>query len=176
MIELFIEEDQYRRIAIKKEGILSECYFEDKNQEVRSGDLFLGIIRKKVKALHSVFIDIGQKKNAFLYVTSSTKFQDYKEGQSILVEVIKEEEGSKGTKVTDKVSLGGRFVVFFQGKGIGYSKRLDREAFLDKQGSQNPKEGFRMLFRSAAMDAEKEALEKEMEALHKTFSDVLKKA
>ncbi len=59
MIELFIEEDHYRRIALKDNGILSECYFEDKNQEVRSGDLFLGIIRKKVKSLHSVFIDIG---------------------------------------------------------------------------------------------------------------------
>ncbi len=176
MIELFIEEDQYRRIAIKDNGLLSECYFEDKNQEVRSGDLFLGIIKKKVKALHSVFIDIGLKKNAFLYVTNNLKFQDYKEGQSILVEVIKEEEGSKGTKVTDKISLGGRFVVMFQGKGIGYSKRLEREAFLEKQGNQAPKEGFRILFRSAAMDADKKELEKEIEEIHNTFSEILKKA
>ncbi|MFH5836000.1 ribonuclease E/G [Proteiniclasticum sp. C24MP] len=176
MIELFIEEDQYRRIAIKESGVLSECYFEDKNQEVRSGDIFLGIIRKKVKALHSVFIDIGLKKNAFLYVTDNNNFQDYKEGQSILVEVIKEEEGSKGTKVTDKISLGGRFVVFFQGKGIGYSKRLDREKFLEKQGNQNTKEGFRILFRSAAMDADREELEKEIDEIHTAFTDILKKA
>ena len=176
MIELFIEEDHYRRIAIKDNGILSECYFEDKNQEVRSGDLFLGIIRKKVKSLHSVFIDIGLKKNAFLYVTNNIMFEDYKEGQSILVEVIKEEEGSKGTKVTDKISLGGRFVVFFLGKGIGYSKRLEREKFLDKQGNQTPKEGFRILYRSAAMDANKNELQKEIEELHSAFLDILKKA
>jgi hypothetical protein len=47
MIELFIEEDHYRRIAIKNNGILSECYFEDKNQEVRSGDLFFRHYSKK---------------------------------------------------------------------------------------------------------------------------------
>ena len=176
MIELFIEEDQYRRIAIKENSVLTECYFEDRNQEVRSGDVFLGIIRKKVKALHSVFIDIGLKKNAFLYVTNNNRFEDYKEGQSILVEVIKEEEGSKGTKVTDKVSLGGRFVVFFEGKGIGYSKRLNREEFLEKQGNQNPKDGFRILFRSAAMDADKKELDKEIDEIHNAFKEIMKKA
>ena len=94
MMELFIEEDEYRRIAIKENGILNECYFEERNDSVKSGDLILGIIKKKVKALNSVFIDIGLSKNAFLYVLDKNALDDYKEGQSILVEVIKEEEGS----------------------------------------------------------------------------------
>lgn len=176
MIELFIEEDRFRRIAIKKNGVLAECYFEDRNQEVRSGDIFLGIIRKKVKALNSVFIDIGQKKNAFLFVNEQEKFQDYKEGQSILVEVIKEEEGSKGTKVTDKISIGGRFVVLFPGKGISYSKKISREDFLEKHGSQKPRDGFRILFREAAMAATREEIIKEIEGIELEFLDILKKS
>ena len=176
MIELFIEEDRYRRIAIKRNGVLAECYFEDKNQEVRSGDIFLGIIRKKVKALNSVFIDIGQKKNAFLFVTEKERFQDYKEGQSILVEVIKEEEGSKGTKVTDKISIGGRFAVLFPGKGISYSKKISREEFLEKHGSQKPRDGFRILFREAAMAASREEIHKEIDEIEQEFVGILKKS
>ncbi len=176
MIELFIEEDQYRRIALKKNNVLSECYFEEIDQEVRSGDIFLGIIKKKVKSLNSVFIDIGLKKNAFLYVTDRNKFQDYKEGQSILVEVIKEEEGSKGTKVTDKISIGGRFVVLFEGKGFNFSKKINREDFLEKHGSQTPREGVRILFREASYDASKDEIEKEISDLHQEFKDILKKS
>lgn len=176
MIELFIEEDQYRRIVLKKNSILSECYFEDTDQEVRSGDIFLGIIKKKVKSLNSVFIDIGLKKNAFLFVTDRNKFQDYKEGQSILVEVIKEEEGSKGTKVTEKISVGGRYVVLFEGKGFNYSKKISKDDFLEKHGSQTPREGVRILFREASFDAAKEEIEKEIDELYAEFKDILKKS
>ena len=176
MIELFIEEDEYRRIAIKDNGVLSECYFEDKNDAVKSGDLILGIIKKKVKALNSVFIDIGLKKNAFLYVQDKTIFSDYKEGQSLLVEVIKEEEGSKGTKVTDKISLGGKYVVIFPGKGISFSKKLDREAFLEKQGSVFAIKGYKVLYREAAMEGPNEEVSREVLKLTAEFDEILKKA
>lgn len=176
MIELFIEEDQYRRVVIKKNNVLAECYFEDKDQEVRSGDIFLGIIKKKVKSLNSVFIDIGLKKNAFLYVTDRNRFQDYKEGQSLLVEVIKEEEGTKGAKITEKISIGGRYVVLFQGKGFHYSKKIDREDFLEKHGSQTPRDGVRILFREASLGATRDEIEKEISELYVEFMDILKKS
>ena len=176
MIELFIEEDEYRRIAIKENGILNECYFEDRNDAVKSGDLILGIIKKKVKALNSVFIDIGLNKNAFLYVLDKNVFDDYKEGQSIFVEVIKEEEGSKGAKVTDKVSLGGKFVVLFPGKGISFSKKLNKEAFLEKHGNVFPIRGYKTLYREAAMDANQEEVAEEVRKLKEEFDEILKKA
>lgn len=176
MIELFVEEDEYRRIAIKENGILSECYFEERNDSVKSGDLILGIIKKKVKALNSVFIDIGLNKNAFLYVMDKNAFNDFKEGQSLLVEVIKEEEGSKGAKVTDKVSLGGKYIVLFPGKGISFSKKLNKEAFLEKHGDLFPIRGYKTLYREAAMDADKEEVAAEVRKLKEEFDEILKKA
>lgn len=176
MIELFVEDDLYRRIALKEDGVLTELQIEEKSSEVQAGDLYLAIIKKKVKAIKSVFVDIGARKNGFLYVNDLRQFEDYKEGQSILVEVLKEEEGSKGAKVTDKISLGGRFVVLFPGKGLGFSKKLDREKFLDLHGNFMPLEGFRVLFREASMEASREDILDEIEKLHEEFLLIYKKS
>ncbi|SDI79204.1 ribonuclease E/G [Proteiniclasticum ruminis] len=176
MIELFIEDDAHRRIALKERGSLTEFYIEDTGQNIQPGDLYLGIIKKKVKSLKSVFVDIGAKKNAYLYVQDFQRFQDYKEGQSVLVEVLKEEEGSKGTKVTDKISIGGKYVVLFPGKGLGFSKKLNRDLFLDTHGSFAAIEGYRILFREASMDASRKDIEEEISQITRSFEDVYKKS
>lgn len=176
MIELFVEDDFTRRIALKDHGAMTEFYVEEMDRSIQPGDLYLGIIKKKVKSLKSVFVDIGAKKNAYLYVQDDHQFLDYKEGQSVLVEVLKEEEGSKGTKVTDKISIGGRYIVLFPGKGIGFSKKLNRDAFLEKHGNFSPLEGYRILFREAAMDASRDDLLAELLKLSASFQEVFKKS
>lgn len=62
MIELFIEDDVHRRIVLKDRGTMTEFYVEDTKRSIQPGDLYLGIIKKKVNSLKSVFIDIGAKK------------------------------------------------------------------------------------------------------------------
>ncbi len=176
MIELFIEESNDRRIAIKEDGILQDFYIEEKNKEARSGDLFLGIIKKKVKALNAIFIDLGLNKNAFLYLSKEANWENYREGQSILVEVLKEEEGSKGAKVTDQISMGGKYIVLFPGKGISFSKKINKEMFLEKHGNQKPLEGFKLLFREAGQDVPTEEVSKEKIELMDKFQQVLLKA
>ncbi len=176
MIELFIEESNDRRIAIKEDGLLQDFYIEEKNKEARSGDLFLGIIKKKVKALNAVFIDLGLNKNGFLYLSKETNWENYKEGQSILVEILKEEEGSKGAKVTDKISMGGKYVVLFPGKGISFSRRIKKEKFLEIHGDQKPIDGFRLLFREAGIEASSDEILLEKNELVEKFQLVLLKA
>ncbi len=176
MIELFIEESYHRRIAIKEDGLLQDFYIEEKNKDALSGDLFLGIIKKKVKALNAVFIDLGLNKNGFLYLSKESDWDSYKEGQSILVEILKEEEGSKGAKVTDKISIGGKYVVLFPGRGIQFSKKIKKEDFLQRHGDQKPVEGFKILFREAGMEASSDDIEVEKEDLIKKFQQVLLRA
>lgn len=176
MIELFIEENQGRKIALRENGRLQELYIEEENKEARSGDLFLGIIKKKVKALNAVFIDLGLPKNGFLYLPKEAPFDDYKEGQSILVEILKEEEGSKGAKVTDKISLGGKYVVLFPGKGLQFSRKIKKEDFLEKHGNQMPVEGFRILYREASLEASTLEVTAERDKLMTEFNDVLRRA
>lgn len=176
MLELFIEEDVHRRLVLKRDGQITECYIEDRENPARSGDIFLGIIKKKVKALNSVFVDIGLGKNAYLYVTDKGRFEDYREGQSLLVEVLKEEEGSKGAKVTEKVSLGGKYVVLFPGKGFSFSKKIQREAFLERHGSQKPLAGYQVLFREASFLADQGLVREEMETLKTEFDLIFQRA
>lgn len=176
MIELYIEEKEERKIALRDGGRLQELYIEEKNKDAIAGDLFLGVIKKKVKALNAVFIDLGLSKNGFLYLSKEASFEDYKEGQSILVEILKEEEGSKGAKVTDKISIGGKYVVLFPGNGIRFSKKIEKEVFLEKHGNQKPVEGFRILFREGALEASTEEVINERDKLVSTFTQVLRKS
>lgn len=176
MIELFIEERDHRRIALKEDGILQDFHIEEKDKDARPGDLFLGIIKKKVKALNAVFIDLGLNKNGFLYLSKETPGDNYKEGQSILVEILKEEEGSKGAKVTDKISIGGKYLVLFPGKGIAFSKKINKENFLEKHGNQKPVDGYRLLFREASMEALTQEISREQDELVEKFSQVMVKA
>ncbi|HSP46503.1 MAG TPA: ribonuclease E/G, partial [Clostridiaceae bacterium] len=59
MKEIIIEENELRRIAIKEDGILTECHIETKEEKILPGNLILGVVKNTVFNLSSVFIDIG---------------------------------------------------------------------------------------------------------------------
>lgn len=176
MRELFIEEGQPRRIGVRKDGQLEGLWMEENRGELLPGDLFLGIVRKKVPALSAVFVDIGAKKDGFLHVADRSRLMDYQEGQSLLVELLKLEEARKGPKLTERISMGGRFVVLFPGKGLQFSKKLHAERFIEAMGGLTPRPGYRILFREASEAATKAEIYQEVEEIARNFDDVLRKA
>ena len=72
----------------------------------------------------AAFVDIGESKNAYLYVKDAlpkellyTKeryriSEIVKSGEEIIVQVIKEPNGNKGAKITTHIEMPGRFIVF----------------------------------------------------------------
>ena len=99
--------------------------------------------------MQAAFVDIGMEKNAFLYVDDV--FSDLSEedspssscnqhrgmpiekllkvGEEIMVQVIKEPFGSKGTRVTCSVTLPGRYLVLVPGADhVGVSRRIENPA------------------------------------------------
>ena len=68
------ENDVYR-IALLKDGNLSEYHMEERNSKFTVGDIYLGIIKKVVPSLNAAFIDIGYSRDAFLhYLDMGPKF------------------------------------------------------------------------------------------------------
>jgi ribonuclease G len=57
------------RIALLKNGKLTECHFEDRESEFNVGDLYLGKVKKVVDGLNAAFVDVGYEKDAFLHYT-----------------------------------------------------------------------------------------------------------
>lgn len=121
------------RMAIIEDGRLRDFAVE-RNDETHIGNhIYKGTIQNILPALQAAFVNIGRKKNAFLYLgdlfpRAATKEEIQQThisvGQSVLVQVIKEERGSKGAKVTANVSLAGRYAVLMPTVDyVGVSKR-----------------------------------------------------
>jgi ribonuclease E len=104
------------------------------------GNIYVGRIQNVLPGMELAFVDIGIPKNAVLYrgdislsdddiegTTSNDKRieQMIKSGQTVICQVTKNAIGAKGARLTQEVSLPGRFAVLVPNSStIGISKRL----------------------------------------------------
>jgi len=105
------------------------------------GNIYLGKVQNVLPGMEAAFVDFGTPKNGVLYrgdvaydpsdVEGNRPRIErlLKNGQSILVQVTKNPIGAKGARLTQEVSLAGRFVVMVpnQPDTYGISKRLPDE-------------------------------------------------
>jgi ribonuclease G len=140
------------RIAMLEDGELVELFVERPKNERTLGNIYKGIVRKVVPGMQAAFVNIGGESDAFLHfsdvadvgrteglaptpiVEMEVKDADgtrrmvrspLKNGQEIIVQVIKEPIGTKGPRVTSQVSLPGRFLVLIPGQNdAGISRRI----------------------------------------------------
>ncbi len=105
------------------------------------GNIYLGRVQNVLPGMEAAFIDIGTPKNAVLYrgdvrydrddiettPESSMRIEQMlRPGQKIICQVTKNPIGAKGARLTQEVSLPGRFVVMVpHSSAFGISKRLD---------------------------------------------------
>lgn len=126
-------------VAILSDGVLQEIFSEE--DESLSGNIYVGRIEKIIPGLNAAFVNIGGNRNGFLKLTDITKQyisevtkSPVKEGIKILVQVKHDAIGTKGHQLTGKISLAGRFLVYFPlSKVRGVSKKV-----------QEPKERVRL--------------------------------
>jgi ribonuclease E len=130
-----------RRLAIVDGQKLLDYEIEIEGREQRKGNIYKAIVTRVEPSLEACFVDYGEDRHGFLpfkeisrqYFTegvsvSQARIQDViKEGQSLLVQVEKEERGNKGAALTTFVSLAGRYVVLMPNnpRGGGVSRRIE---------------------------------------------------
>jgi ribonuclease G len=137
-----------KRIAIMEDGELVELVVEGVTSNRVLGNIYKGVVQKVLPALKAAFIDIGLEKAGFLHQDDAVdrnlslrrEFGDgddddsadeavsidelLKEGQEIMVQVIKEPISTKGARLTTHLSFAGRFLVCMPGTNfVGVSKR-----------------------------------------------------
>ncbi len=127
MKELIIKNtDKFNEIILLEDYELVEKYEENEEEQSIEGNIYIGKVQNVLSGLQSAFVDIGEKKNAFIHVkdimpkVDVTKenieeevpiTQIIKPGDPIIVEVKRESTEYKGPKVSTHISLVGRFVV-----------------------------------------------------------------
>jgi ribonuclease G len=169
------------RIALLENGQLCELFIERTTHISQVGNLYKGRVTKILQGLQSAFVDIGGIRDAFLYLNESetqrlavetTAYEEdedrilelpefqlalplVKEGDEILVQVVKDSIGSKGPRISRHISIPGRFLVFMPGiEHIGVSRKItdnqERERLRTLvKGHAQPGEGF--IVRTAAI-------------------------
>lgn len=139
---------QETRVAILEHGKVQELHFERHTSLGLVGNIYRGEVCRVLPGMQSAFVEIGLQRAAFLHVADVLECNPeglperpiqevLHEGQSIIVQVIKEPIGTKGARLTTQISIAGRFLVFLpQQTHIGVSQRiedeLERDALKDR--------------------------------------------
>ncbi len=186
------------RIAILENGKLVELFVEKPEHERLVGNIYLGKVVNVVKGMRAAFVDIGQKQDAFLHFSDigesfspvqamidldednnhieSLPPEKIKEGQKLLVQIIKEPISTKGSRLTTQISIPGRFLVLVpQSKMVGVSKKVEshrERRRLKKIGRAIRPEGFGLIIRTAAEGRNNLVLKADVESLLKAWKRI----
>lgn len=176
------------RIAILDEGILRDFSVERNDENHIVNHIYKGTIQNILPAMQAAFVNIGRRKNAFLFLgdlfpRAATKEQIQQTrisiGQSVLVQVVKEEQGSKGPKVTANISLPGRYAVLMPTVDyIGVSKKIRDEQERDRLraiASRLKPEGMGIIIRTVANGIAEAELIADITYLLHTWQSVLRR-
>ena len=122
---------QETRVALVQNAALQEIHIERSLERGLVGNIYSGRVVRVLPGMQSAFIDIGMERSAFLHVAdvftgANAKHSDADaqhvpvvpiekqvfEGQSLMVQVIKDPIGSKGARLSTQISIAGRLLVF----------------------------------------------------------------
>ena len=184
-------DDGIAHIAVLEGRTLVEHYVSMPTDDTLSidGNIYLGRVQNVLPGMEAAFIDIGTPKNGVLYrgdvvydpadVEGNQRARIesvLRNGQSIIVQVTKNPIAHKGARLTQEVSLAGRFVVMVpaQPQTYGISKRLpedERKRLRQVLDRLRPKDAG-LIVRTAAEGATEEELERDMLRLKEQWRQI----
>ncbi|MNX14194.1 Ribonuclease G [compost metagenome] len=181
------------QMALLEHGRLVEFAVERSEESGVVGSLFKGRVINVIPGMQAAFVDIGQKRNAFLYIDdvlhphlekqpklkpSITEL--LKVGQELIVQVIKDALGTKGARVTTHYSLPGRWIVYMPISGyVAVSKRIERESErnrLKQLGEELRQEEEGLIIRTVAENEQAKAIEEDLGFLRAQWKAILSRA
>ena len=184
------QRDDLAQIAVLEDDILVEHYVDRDSATSLIGNVYLGRVQNVLPSMEAAFIDIGRGRNAVLYAGEvdwdafgaegqGRKVEKVlKSGQTILVQVSKDPVGAKGARLTNHVSIPGRYIVYAPGGHLsGISRKLpdvERKRLKDIL-SELVGESASVIVRTAAEGASEDELVRDVNRLKAQWEDIEKK-
>lgn len=175
------------RVAITVDAVLIDLDIEHPGQEQKKSNIYKGRITSIEPSLGAVFVDYGSERHGFLplkeispeyFVTpqNTGSLADIdirralKEGQEIVVQVDKEERGTKGAALTTFITLAGCYLVLMPNNpdSGGISRRIegeDRDQLREIIEQLPIPDGMGIIIRTAGVSRSKEELEWDLKVL-----------
>ncbi len=192
---------QETRVAVIEHGAVQELQVERTLERGLVGNVYLGKVARVLPGMQSAFIDIGLDRAAFLHVAdlmSSINSRHAEpetqngtvtppappkpiekqlfEGQTVMVQVLKDPLGTKGARLTAQISIAGRLLVFLpQDNHIGVSQKIpprQREELRQRVQSLSGEAGGGFILRTNGEDASDAELAEDIVYLRKTWARI----
>ncbi len=137
------------RDALIENGVLQEVYIERAQRKGYVGNIYKGKVVRVLPGMQAAFVDIGHERAGFIHVADlAPKDEDgveqrlnehcdirgfLREGQDLLVQVVKDPISTKGARLTSHLSVSARYLVYMPYTDhIGVSARIEDEAERDR--------------------------------------------
>ena len=174
------------RVAVVDGQRLDDLDIESPGREQKKGSIYLARVTRVEPSLEAAFIDFGVERHGFLPLkeisrshlnvnegetSSKTGISDLlREGQQFLVQVDKEERGTKGAALTTFFSLPGRYMVLMPNdpRAGGISRRVegeDRDALREALSQLEIPDGMGVIVRTAGVGRNQEELQRDVDYL-----------
>ncbi len=181
------------RAALLENGILQEVYVERTTRRGLISNIYKGRISRVLPGMQAAFVDIGLERTAFLHASGivqrdgengDAQLPDIRElireGEEVLVQVVKDPLGTKGARLTTFITLPSRFLVLLPaGSGVGVSARIEDEEERDRLRTivtdlldEDPDTEGGVIIRTAAEGATHDALRADLKFLRKLWAVV----
>ena len=139
------------RVAVIENGMLQELHIERGWRRGVVGNIYKGKVQRVMPGMQAAFVEVGLDRAAFLHANDIVRSSPgavvegedaplptppaapimdlLRDGQDIVVQVVKDPIGSKGARLTTQISIPSRYLVLLpQSKVIGVSARIEDEA------------------------------------------------
>jgi len=178
------------QIAVLEDRTLVEHYITRAGARSMVGNIYLGKVQNVLPGMEAAFVDVGRGRNAVLYAGEVSYDEEIegetpriehvlRAGQNVMVQVTKDPMGGKGARLTQEISLPGRFLVLVPNSQVfGISRRLpekERARLKDILKKVRPPE-HGLIVRTAAEGADADDLQADLERLAATWESIAKSA
>jgi len=189
---------QETRIAFVENGVLQEVHIERARKRGLVGNAYKGKVVRVLPGMQAAFVEIGLERTAFLHASDIVRSFDeetpapeakpdpqivnlVQEGQSVVVQVVKDPMGTKGARLTTQISIPSRYLVYMPGaQHIGISQKIEnpqerqrlKDIIAELSGQFDPG-GY--ILRTVAEGVSQDAIFKDMQFLQKLWKAIVEK-
>jgi ribonuclease G len=182
------------RAVVVDNGVLQEVFIERTEYRGLVGNIYKGKVCRVLPGMQAAFVEIGLSRAAFLHASDISipgghtgNLQEtevppisslLREGQEIVVQVIKDPMGTKGARLTTQLSVSSRYLVYMPDtQGVGVSLKIEEEHERDRLKNAliaqlDSKTGGYIL-RTAAEGVTETELVSDLQFLHRLWSKLL---
>src|SRR5476649_1495935 len=187
--------DHELRVALASGQHLYDLIIESSAREQKQSNIYKGKVTRIEPSLEAAFVDYGEERHGFLPLKEVARscfkatYEDtgrrptineaLDEGQEIIIQIDKEERGSKGAALTTFISLPGSYLVLMPNnpRAGGISRRIEgdeRSELRENLASLNLPDGMGVIVRTAGSGRSLEELQWDLEILLKHWETIKK--